>query len=385
MIIQPITITQDGPGVDLTNLPDGLSIRMADPVEDFKYARNTVTLTCDLLQYSQVRLSFEAMEFGDEPHAPPSNPFTGDADFDGVAVSADGVTWYEIQDLRNLRSDGFTAFDIDLDNAIDQWDLSYTSEFQIRFCQYDNNPAPMDGIFLHAIELTGEPGIVGAPVFHIPMDDNAADPTVRDMASGGQDQVFIDPSGDPNTAAHSVPGPNAATALAFDGVDDRIDFGPTLLGDIVGAGCDFTIAFWYRTAADPGSDGKTFFCRGTSSVLEPHVRLYVGLDAMFCRSGWGGGPGQYVTLCSGGGMLDGQWRHFAFRRQGQMLSFWVNGVVKETVTDPNYTSSFYGPSWPPTAIGQVYQNTDSDWPFEMADLRAYDRALSDEDIIALSA
>ncbi len=383
MIINPITITSDGPGIDLTNLSGSISIRMADPVEDFKYARNTVTFTCDLSQYSQVRLSFEAKEYGDEPHAPPSNPFTGEADFDGVAISGDGVTWYEIQDLRHLRSGRFTAFDIDLDAAIAQWGLSYNDQFKIRFCQYDNNPAPMDGIFLHAIELSGEPVIVGAPIFHLPMDDNQASPTVRDIAAGGHDQVFIDPTGDPNTAAHSVPGPNGTTALAFDGLDDRIDFGAELLGDIVAAGCDFTIAFRYRTEADPGSDGKTFFCRGSSSVLEPLVRFYVGLDAMFCIAGWGGGPGQYVILSTGASILDGQWRHFALRRQGQTLSLWANGVVKETQTDPNYANSFFGPSWLPTAIGQVYQNSDSDWPFEMADLRVYDRALSDEEIEAL--
>jgi len=160
MIIEPITITQDGPGVDLTNLSGSISIKMADPVEDLKYARNSVNLVYDLMGYSQVRLSFEAKEFGDEPHAPPSNPFTGDADFDGVAISTDGVTWYEIQDLRNLRSDKFTAFDIDLDAAIAQWGLSYNSEFRIRFCQYDNNPAPMDGIFLYKIELAGEPPLI---------------------------------------------------------------------------------------------------------------------------------------------------------------------------------------------------------------------------------
>lgn len=84
-------------------------------------------------------------------------------------------------------------------------------------------------------------------------------------------------------------------------------------------------------------------------------------------------------------MLNGQWQHFAFRRQNQTLWLWANGVIKENVTDPNYASSFFGPSWPPTAIGQVYQNSDSDWPFEMADLRAYDRALSDEEIAALNA
>ena len=156
MVIEPLTITEDGPGIDLTNLAGSISIKMSDPVEDFKYARNTVTLIYDLVGYLSVQLSFEAKEFGDEPHAPPSNPFTGDADFDGVAISADGVTWYEIQDLRNLRSDKFTAFDINLNTVIASLGLSYTNEFQIRFCQYDNNPAPKDGIFLHKIELTGQ-------------------------------------------------------------------------------------------------------------------------------------------------------------------------------------------------------------------------------------
>jgi hypothetical protein len=158
-----------------------------------------------------------------------------------------------------------------------------------------------------------------------------------------------------------------------------------LTGDIVAAGCDFTIAFWYRTDADPGSNGKTFFCRDSSSVLLPHIRFYVGLSAVFCRAGWGGGPGQYVTLATGAGMLDYQWRHFALRRQGQALSLCVNGVVEDTRTDPKYANSFFSPSWLPAAIGQVFQSADSDWPFDMADFRAYDRALSDQEIADLSA
>ena len=162
MRIDPIQIEQSGPGIDLSNLPEGLSVKMSDPVKDFKYARNAVTLTYDLSAHVNVRLSFAAMEFGDEPHAPPPNPFGDDADFDGVAVSADGVAWYEVQDLRHLRSGRFTDYDIDLDAAIAALGLSYGSEFRIRFCQYDNNPAPMDGIFLHGIELTAD---LRAPVF----------------------------------------------------------------------------------------------------------------------------------------------------------------------------------------------------------------------------
>ena len=72
-------------------------------------ATGVVTLTYDLSDYEKVRLAFEAMEFGDEPHAPPPNPFTGEADFDGVAVSADGVE--ELRRTHPSRSkQGFTVF-----------------------------------------------------------------------------------------------------------------------------------------------------------------------------------------------------------------------------------------------------------------------------------
>jgi len=377
MLIKPTQITHSGPGVDLSSLPEGVSIRMSDPVKDFKYARNAVTLVFDMSAYENVRLTFEAKEFGDEPHAPPPSPFGDDVDFDGVAISVDGVDWYEIQDLRSLRSDRFLGYDIDLDAAIVQWGLSYGSEFRIRFCQYDNNPAPMDGIFLHRIELTAEPR---SPVLHLPMDDNAATPTIRDVASGGQDQVFIDPTGDPNTDAHSVPGPNGTTALAFDGVDDRIDFGPTLLGDIVGEGRDFTITFWYKTENDPGNDTKTFF-RRLLSLSQPHVVNYVAHDRIYWRVGWGDG---YVGMYSQSGMLNGQWHTIACRRRGQTLTLWGDGTVHETKSHPDYAKSFFAAAWDPKALGQVYGGSDSNWPFAMADFRAYDRALFDWEIEGMS-
>ena len=65
---------------------------MSDPVKDLAYARNAATLAFDLSAYEHVRLTFEAKEFGDEPHAPPPGPFADDVAFDGVAISADGVT-----------------------------------------------------------------------------------------------------------------------------------------------------------------------------------------------------------------------------------------------------------------------------------------------------
>ena len=375
MKIQPIQIEQSGPGVDLSNLPDGISVTMADTAKDFQYSRNMVTLTVDLADYERVHLSFKAREYGDEPHAPPPNPFGDDADFDGVAISEDGAVWYEVQDLRHLTI-RLQEIKVDLDAAIAACGLSYNSAFKIRFCQFDNGPVAWDGIALSNIRLTGEfPGLL----IHLTMDDNADDPTVHD-STGQYNQTFLDPGGNPNTNTHSVPGPNGTTALAFDGVDDRIDFGPTLLSEMVGAGRDFTLAFWYKTDSSPGGTTKIFF-RRRMSFSEPHVTGYVSNDRIYWLVGWGDG---YIWLYSASGMLNGQWRHVVYRRQGQTLTLWIDGALQATKSHPDYAKGFFAGAWDPRAIGQAYQSSDSDWPFAMADFRAYDRALRDEEIVALS-
>lgn len=110
------------------------------------YVRNEVTLTLDLTGGNSLQLSFWAKIFNDDPHAP-AIPFTGGADFDGVAISANGTTWYEVQALRTPTAGGTWAkYTVDLDAKIAQHGLSYGSNFKIRFNQYDNYDIPTDGI-----------------------------------------------------------------------------------------------------------------------------------------------------------------------------------------------------------------------------------------------
>jgi len=360
MLIQPSHIEQSGPGIDFSKLPDGLSIRMSDTVEDFEYARNAVTLAYDLTGYEHVRLTFEAKEYGDEPHPPPPNPFADDVNFDGLALSADGVNWYEIQELRSLRSDRFTAFDLDLDAAIAKWGLEYGADFRVRFCQYDNNPAPMDGFFLREIKLTA----LNAAVFHLTMDDNAASPTVHDATPGQRHQTFLDTGGNPNTDAHAVEGV-VGGALVFDGVDDRIIVDlETGIGEVFAAGKDFTLAFWWKAPTVEFSEVYDYILTGPLSFAYRTVNnairflYYRPIDNIAVQTSYDNSN-------------DGEWHHYAVVREGTTVRLWRDGVSNFSNTHANNAGGFAA-----NRMFLVAHSTDRYCaPGAMDDFRLYRRAL----------
>lgn len=117
-------------------------------------ARNELTLGIDLAGYSNVVLRFWAKSFGDEPDGPPASPFVGGADFDGVAISEDGVNWFEVQGLRLIPSE-YTSFIVDLDAAIAAHGLRYSPTFRVRFNQVDDFQIPFDGLSLDDISISG--------------------------------------------------------------------------------------------------------------------------------------------------------------------------------------------------------------------------------------
>ncbi len=118
------------------------------------YARNEVTLGVDLGGYTNVMLRFWAKQFNDEPDGPPPSPFIDGADFDGVAISQDGVAWHEAQGLRDLQATN-TEWVVDLDATIAAHGLAYNSTFRVRFNHYDDFSIPTDGIAIDDISLTG--------------------------------------------------------------------------------------------------------------------------------------------------------------------------------------------------------------------------------------
>lgn len=119
---------------------------------DDSYSRNEATLTVNLASRHNVQLRFWVKMFNDEPNGPPTSPFTGGADFDGVAISADGNTWYEVQPLRTY-TDVWQRYVVDLDAAVAAHGLTYNSTFKVRFNHYDNYGIPTDGFAFDDIEV----------------------------------------------------------------------------------------------------------------------------------------------------------------------------------------------------------------------------------------
>ena len=135
-------------------------------------ARNEATLTVNLAGRTGAVLKFWAAGYNDEPNGPPASPFIGGADFDGVAISADGTTWWEVQGLRSLPST-YGQFSVDLDAAVAAVGISYGSEFKIRFNQYDDFPLTTDGIVIDDILVTANP--LSGFAFDVPEQVSEAD------------------------------------------------------------------------------------------------------------------------------------------------------------------------------------------------------------------
>jgi hypothetical protein len=131
-----------------------------DSLSGSLFSRNECTLGLDLDGYTNVVLTFWAKSYGDESDGPPVSPFTNGADFDGVAISANGTNWYEVQSLRGMATTNYTQFIVNLDTATASRGLTYNNRFRIRFNHYDNFSinavmSSSDGITLDDISVTG--------------------------------------------------------------------------------------------------------------------------------------------------------------------------------------------------------------------------------------
>jgi M6 family metalloprotease-like protein len=132
-------------------------LTMDDSVNGGSTSLNELILTVDLAGETGVLMGFFHKEIGDEDHIMPSS-FSGSHNSDGVAISADGTTWYKVQGLVDgdgIDSD-YRMFVVDLDAAIASAGITYNSTFRIKFQQYDNYAISSDGFAFDDILITAD-------------------------------------------------------------------------------------------------------------------------------------------------------------------------------------------------------------------------------------
>ncbi|MFL6530261.1 MAG: hypothetical protein ACJ8KX_07305, partial [Chthoniobacterales bacterium] len=133
-----------------------------DSVDNATNSVAEATLKLDLTYKKNVVLTFAAKSLGNEPNNPPTSNFSSTRAYDGVAISVNGgLNWRTVQSLANV-STTYTMFSVPLDPIVSALGGSYGQEVQIRFSEYDNSPAPIDGIAIDDVVVTADDDLQSA-------------------------------------------------------------------------------------------------------------------------------------------------------------------------------------------------------------------------------
>jgi len=127
-------------------------------------ALNEATLTVDLAGQTSVMFRCWTRDYSDGAHPMPEF-FSDSTNADGIAVSADGLTWHRLVDLAALGNQSvYTNLVVDLTSFATQKGLPLTSTFQVRFQQFDSGLYPSRGRSFDHISLTPEPSTTSTVV-----------------------------------------------------------------------------------------------------------------------------------------------------------------------------------------------------------------------------
>ena len=129
---------------------------MDDQLSNLTNSLNELILTWDFNGMSNLVLTFQHKSFYDEDHLMP-DAFSGHRNYDGVAISADGgTTWYKAQGLTSTEGtdQDYTSFSVMLDDIMQSYSLSYSTNYMIKFQQYDDSPVMEDGFAFDNISIS---------------------------------------------------------------------------------------------------------------------------------------------------------------------------------------------------------------------------------------
>ena len=241
---------------------------------------------------------------------------TDDGPADLTYTLTDAPDWGEIRKNGVMVPEGGTFTQQDINNSL----VTYVHDGSAScFDRFDYSVA--DGGEDGVMPATGTFTINLPAVFfgHWPLDEGSG--TVAGDASGmGNDGTLVN-----GAVFEANTGDGSASAVRFDGVNDRIDLG---FLDVNGPG--FTLAAWFNAVTFPGASNDPRLISKASGVYENDHVFMLGtiLSATEVRlRGRVRVGGVTKTVIAPMGNLDtGQWYHAALTYDGVTLRLYLDGV-----------------------------------------------------------
>ncbi len=138
-------------------------------------------LHLDLTATTGVMLQFDEQPFANsfQTNQPMPASFVGHGNYDGVALSVDGVNWYLITPLSGANTESaVTAYSFDISAIAAADGLALTADTQIKFQHYDPDSlsAPNGGFAFSNVQVTAAtaPLTLDGPAFYLQLDADQA-------------------------------------------------------------------------------------------------------------------------------------------------------------------------------------------------------------------
>ena len=200
--------------VSSANGPQAGSFHLTmDSNTNSNFVQNESWLHLDLSGETQVELSFQWKEFGDETHTQ-----------DGVFFSDNGgASFVKVQDLngQSFTNNTWQSFTLDLDQLASANGLSLSGTFVVKFQQYDNFGITTDGHAYDEISVTGSGGSNIPPVANANGPYNGTEGVAVNFSSAGSNDPdgsitgYLWDFGDTNTSTAANPSHAYTTAGTY--------------------------------------------------------------------------------------------------------------------------------------------------------------------------
>ena len=211
------------------------------------------------------------------------------------------------------------------------------------------------------------------------MNDNGPTATVYDEKTVNN-AIMVDPTGDPNTDAHTVTG-HIYSALYLDGVDDYIELPNAITVPTLAAGTDFTIAFWWKPDSPNPAASKVILSNSTPATYGLTINTIADIFYMSVLFRDGGDSHSYAVAAET--PVANIWYHFAISRKGTTVEYFVDGV---SVGSETHAMNSLALSDAARSLLIGARPTPDRWaPGAVDDFRLYAHCLRPDEIAALAA